>query len=189
MKAIKFVLALSAFLAFLLVSCSDESQSPVSPMTQSSLKKVNPPIDFTAEDYQIPPYYLAAGVMKTQGQKIILHGAVSYERFESSSSLLNGEMENTVNFVLDKNSREGEVYGQLTLHPYAVPDGVWNANWHGKNVKTGESEWTHTLTVLGLGKGGTIDGMKFIGTVVIVENVSPAQFWHGYITDGKIYSH
>lgn len=188
MKAIKFVLVLSAFLAFLLVSCSDESQSPVSPAVQGSLEKVNPPIDFTAEDY--PLNFLDPGVMKTEeGEKIILHGLVAHERFESSNTLLNGEMENTVNFVFDKRTGEGEVYGQLTLHPYDVPDGVWDANWHGKNVKTGASEWTHYLNVLGHGKGGAIDGMKFTGTVVIVENQVPSLDWHGYISDGKIYSH
>ncbi len=37
---------------------------------------------------------------------------------------------------------------------------MWEGNFTGYRTKTGESEWTENLHVVGKGKGGVIDGMK-----------------------------
>lgn len=57
MKTLKCVLALFAFVGLMLVGCSDESQSPVSPVEKGSLEK-SIIHNFTITDVPIlPPLY------------------------------------------------------------------------------------------------------------------------------------
>ena len=66
MKALKCVLVLFSFVGLMLVGCSDQSQSPVSPTDQISLEKKTIHY-FTIKDFPVPPpypYVIDPGVKK-----------------------------------------------------------------------------------------------------------------------------
>jgi hypothetical protein len=44
--------------------------------------------------------------------------------------------------------------------PNDYPDAVWEGSFTRHKTKTGESEWTENVSIVGKGEGGIIDGMK-----------------------------
>ena len=190
MKALKCFLVLFSFVGLMLVGCSDELQSPVSPVDQGSLEKKPTVIPFTAADYPIPPYVIDPGVVIERGNKRILHGLKMQERWECSSDLMDGTWVNEVNGIQDKTTGEGTIYGKVTITPFKdVGGGVWEGEYHGKIVQSGTPGiWTCTLSGLGHGRGGTIDGMKYKVDVILNVFGFPATGWFGTMS-GNIYSH
>jgi len=190
MKTLKCVLVLFSFVGLMLVGCSDQSQSPVSPMDQGSLEKKPTVTPFTGADYPIPPYILQEAVVHEQGQKRIVKGLKMQERWECSSDLMDGTWVNEVNGIQDKNTGEGTIYGKVTITPFKdVGGGVWEGEYHGKIVQSGTPGiWTCTLSGLGHGRGGTIDGMKYKVDVILNVFGFPAAGWYGTFS-GTIYSH
>lgn len=190
MKALKYLIVLFSFMGLMLIGCSDQSQSPISPTDQSLLQKEPIVTAFTGADWPIPPYILQEAVIHEQGQMRILKGLKMKERWLSDSDLMDGEWVNEVNAVQDKNTGEGTVYGKALITPYAdVGGGVWEGEYHGKIVKSETPGiWRCTLAGEGHGRGGTIDGMKYKVDVVLEVYGFPAAGWYGTLT-GNIYSH
>ncbi|MCK7522808.1 MAG: hypothetical protein MZV64_36585 [Ignavibacteriales bacterium] len=68
----------------------------------------------------------------------------------------------------------------LTLTPDEPAIGGMGYYPYGRSTKTGESEWTLPVNMVGHGIGGSIDGMHLRVTNTIVYNV-PFGFWLGNV--------
>lgn len=182
MKALKCVLVLFSFVGLMLVGCSDQSQSPVSPNDQSlksptSLQKniIRP---FTGKEY--PTSVVSPGdAHEASDGKTITKGVLFTTRFEATFSdgkpnLLTGNGFLELNSIFDINIFEGFTWGKLTVTP-DNPDalgGVWEISWHGKmflgpDPTTGEIVTICPLKWVGHGKGGAINGMQLHGDDII----------------------
>ena len=80
MKTSKIFFVLFVFLGLLLVSCSDEQQSPVAPIDQGSLEKVTI-INFTALSY--PTAVLDPGEVRISGGNVIGRNVIAAIRWDS----------------------------------------------------------------------------------------------------------
>ena len=157
MKTLKCVIVLFAFVGLSLVGCSEKSQSPVTPIDQGSLEKVTT-TDYTATITIVG--LVEPGSEKIVGQNLIVKDRVVLTRYETSSPLVTGDLLVTINFRYNLNTGEGPSHGKWSKVPDAYPDAVWEGSFTGYRTKTGESEWTENLSIVGKGEGGVIDGMK-----------------------------
>ena len=177
MKKTKFFFVLFAFVGLLLVSCSDEPQSPVTPTDQGLLEKVILTY-FTSSDY--PIQILDPGTVELQNGHWIIRKIVVKELFNSDNSLVAGIMIHSLSATLDFNTGEGHVWGSFTITPDAnVGGGVWEGTYNGQRTRTGESEWEIPLDVVGHGKGGTLQSMQMRGITVITAYDTPPTWWTG----------
>ncbi|OGU66658.1 MAG: hypothetical protein A2W30_07305 [Ignavibacteria bacterium RBG_16_36_9] len=158
MKKFNCLIATIAFIGLLLVGCSDKSQSPIAPTDeQGSLEKVTT-INYTATITIVG--LVDPGSVKIVGQNMIVKDRVVLTRYESSSPLVTGDLLITINFRYNLNTGEGPSHGKWSNVPDAFPDAVWEGSFTGYRTKTGESEWTENVYIVGKGEGGVIDGMK-----------------------------
>jgi hypothetical protein len=155
MKIIQSVVALIAFVGFAFFGCSENFQSPNEPV--SSLAKVTT-TNYTATLTIIG--LIDPGSEKIEGQNLIVKDRVVLTRFEADNSLVNGNLLVTINFSFNLLTGEGPSHGKWSNVPDAYPEAVWEGNFTGYRTKTGESEWTDNLHIVGKGEGGVIDGMK-----------------------------
>jgi len=162
MKTLKCVIVLFAIVGLTLIGCSEKSQLPNEPV--NSLEKVTT-TDYTATITLVG--LVDPGSEKMVGQNIIVKDRVVLTRYETTSPLVTGDLLVTINFSYNLNTGEGPSHGKWSKVPDAYPDAVWEGSFTGYRTKTGESEWTENLNVVGKGEGGVIDGMKNFADVLM----------------------
>ena len=173
MKTLKSVLAFLSFMGLMLVSCSDQSQSPVSPSNQTitqsnSLDKV-----FTREfnAAEIPTAIDDPGIYIYPDGKIKLIGNKGPTIFNATfvdglnPDLLTGPGYAQISGMTDPVAGTGIWQGKLTLTPYTAEGGKWEFTWHGEAAFTatawnGEPGWIIPLKEEGHGNGGILTGMQ-----------------------------
>lgn len=176
MKTTKFLFVLFAFVGFIIVSCSDEPQLPVTPTDQGSLDKVTI-INITALSY--PTGIIDPGEQHIAGGNIIGRNMVLSIRWDSDNDLVDANGILILNYNLDAVTNEGQWWGTLTLTPdEPAIGGEWDITWNGRSTKTGESEWTLPLHMVGHGIGGNIDGKHLYVTNTVIYN-QPFGYWEG----------
>jgi len=156
MKTI-YVVILFVLLGLVFLGCSEKSQLPNEPV--NALEKV------TITDYTGTITIVGIvdeGSTKIVGQSYIVKDMVVQTRFESENDndLMTGDQLVTINFRYNLITGEGPSHGKWSNVPDAYPDVLWEGSFTGYRTKTGESEWTENLHVVGKGEGGVIDGMK-----------------------------
>lgn len=179
MKTLRCAIALVAFFGLSLVGCSDEPQSPTTPMDQPSLEKAIL-TSFTFTHY--PVALTGEGELKLVGGNWIFKDLGVTEALFSSDSLVAGTMIHYLSGRLDAISGEGPLHGSWTTTPNAnVGGGVWQGNYHGYRSRTPGSDtlFTVSLAAEGHGIGGTIDGMQFSSTSVMTAWGIPPTGWYG----------
>ena len=154
MKTI-YVVILFVFLGLIFLGCSEKSQLPNEPV--NSLEKVTT-TNYTATLTIIG--LVDPGSEKIVGQNLIVKDRVVLTRFEADNSLVKGNLLITINFRFNLNTGEGPTHGKWSMVPDDYPDGLWEGSFTGNRTKTGESEWTENVSIVGKGEGGVIDGMK-----------------------------
>lgn len=192
MKTLKCVLTLFAFAGLMLVSCSDQSQSPVSPNEQVSLEKKT--IHYiTCTNVPVPPpypYALDPGVKKYLPNGNIQYKAVGVWEYSEIKDLNGnidplgtGLIENYLSTMINGNTGNGPVHGKTVT--YRAPGqeylGIWESHYTGYRsymgkktfnlpIGTGEYHyWKLPLTMVGHGKGGVVDKMKlFVETTLTI---------------------
>lgn len=204
MKTLKCALALFAFLGLMLVGCSDESQSPISPTNQSvdvlgSLEKKLPPREFTGD--AIPTGVIDPGIYKyplPTDEKILLlnhRGPTSFTAVylagDVGPDLLSGPGEVEINGLTDLRTMTGKWHGKLTLSPTEAGGGEWQFVWHGTATFSytawdGGPGWIIPLKEEGHGTG-FLTGMqcRMVLTIYAPPDLST---WKGE-AQGFIYSH
>jgi hypothetical protein len=155
MKTIKSAVALITIMGLLFLGCSEKSQLPNEPV--SALQKVTT-TDYTADLTIIG--LIDPGSEKIVGQNLIVKDRIVLVRYEASSDLVTGNLRVTINFRFNLNTGEGPTHGKWSKVPDAYPEDLWEGNFTGYRTKTGESEWTDNLNIVGKGKGEVIGGMK-----------------------------
>ena len=191
MKALKCFLVLFSFVGLMLIGCSDQSQSPVSPVDQGSLEK-NVPHYYTAVDFPIAPpeggdiRIIPGG--KIQFKKVKVFEAVMAKDLNGDPEpLVTGQMEHYLSTMIDAETGDGPVHGSFTIFPAgAGEDAKWVGTYEGYrsyNKKTfvdipsflpypdgTYDNWTLTLKLEGHGKGGLIDGYQMFSehTLIII---------------------
>jgi hypothetical protein len=169
MKKNKKIVALLPAILFLFFGGSDKSQLPDEPgqANLNSLDKVTI-IEYTAINYPIE--ILDPGTSKIAGQHLIIKDMVMRTRYEASTPLVTGDLILTINSKYNLETGEGPIHGKFSKVPDDYPDCIWEGNWSGYRTKTGESEWTENIHIIGHGYGGEIDGMQVITDEVITSD-------------------
>jgi len=188
MKTLKCVLVLFTFVGLNLVGCSNESQSPVSPLEKSSMQK-SFSREFTGD--AIPTGVDFMGIFKYPDGKVMLkdHRGPTYFTatfFDGTPDLLTGPGYVEINGLSDYNTGVGQWHGKLTLTPDAAEGGEWNFTWHGK-ATLGPSGWTIPLKEAGHGKGGVLGGMQ-CRMELIISAPADLSTWTGQ-SHGFVISH
>ncbi len=183
MKALKCFLVLFSFMGLLLVGCSDQSQSPVSPVDQGSLQKPDL-TNFTFSHHPpLPPAnpIIDPGKVKQVGRNWIMKDVGVTEQVFSDDPLINGTMIHYLSARMDIETGEGPVHGSMVLTPDGAEGGVWEGKYEGYRSKMPGSDvyFILPLKVVAHGKGGTIDGMQsFFNTNITAWGTPPAG-WYG----------
>jgi hypothetical protein len=183
MKTFKCFIVLFAIVGLTLVGCSEKTQLPNEPV--DSLEKVTT-TDYTGTITIVG--IVDEGATKMVGQNIIVKDMVVQTRFESSTDLMTGDQMVTINFQFDLNTGEGNSHGKWSIVPDAYPDDLWEGSYSGHRTKTGESEWTDNLHIVGKGKGEVIGGMKTFTDALIYSNDIYLQTGFFGVTSGVIKS-
>ena len=171
MSTSKILFVLFVFVGLILVSCSDEQQSPVSSTDQGSLSKVIIR-EFTGTDY--PTGIIEPGIYRYPDGRILLTGHRGTVWFDAEflpgdidPDLLTGPGEVEINGITDPNTGTGQWHGKLTLMPEApeAAGGQWEFTWHGEATFSltawqGGPGWTIPLAEEGHGNGGALTGMQ-----------------------------
>ena len=190
MSTSKIFFVLFVFVGLLLVSCSDEQQSPVSPTDQSSLDKVIIR-DFTGTDYPtglIDPGTTTEhnGIMKIRD----MHQSFALEATFSDGGidLLSGNGDLELNANIDWNNGTAFWWGKKTLTPSAPEalGGQFKFTWHG-SATLGPSGWTLTIQEVGHGEGGALTGIQCFFDNIITAPVDLST-WSGDL-EGDLKTH
>lgn len=167
MKKFNCLIAIIALIGLLLGGCSEKSQLPNEPVTNengNSLEKVTR-TPYTANIILVD--LIDPGSVKIVGQNLIVKDRVVKTRYVASNPLVTGDLLITINFRFNLMTGEGPTHGKWTNVPDAYPDALWEGNFTGYRTKTGESEWTEKVSIVGKGEGGAIDGMKHFADGII----------------------
>lgn len=162
MKTFNCLIAVLALFGLLLVGCSEKTQLPNEPV--NSLEKVTK-TDYTATMTIVG--LVEPGTEKIVGQNLIVKDRVALVRYEATSDLVTGNLLVTMNFRFNLLTGEGPSHGKWTKVPDAYPEDLWEGSFTGHRIKTGESEWTDNLHIVGKGKGEVIGGMKNFADAII----------------------
>lgn len=183
MKGFVYLLGILIMIIITIIGCSDKSQLPVQPITQSqreggSLGKCII-ISYTSSDY--PVGILDPGVVKLERGKWIIRNVVVKERFDSDNPLIAGVMIHNLSGILNAITGEGPICGTLTVTPDNAGGGVWEGSYSGWRSKKPGSDtlFTLPLKVIARGKGGTINNMQLFGTTIITAWGTPPVGWYG----------
>jgi len=179
MKTTKFLFVLLAFVGLLLVGCSDELHSPVTPIDQSSLEKVII-TNFTFSHFPIG--LTGEGTVKLVGENWILKDVGVIELITCSDPLVAGTMTHYLSGKMNAVTGEGPVHGNWTLVPQANTEGgVWEGNYTGYRSKMPGSDtlFVLPLKLVGHGRGGTIEGMQTSYNTTITAWGTPPVGWYG----------
>lgn len=155
MKSFNCLIATIALFGLLLVGCSENSQLPNEPV--NSLEKVTT-TNYTATLTIIG--LVDPGSEKIVGQNLIVKNRVVLVRYEADSPLVTGDLLVTMSFRFNLLTGEGPSHGKWSKVPDAYPEDLWKGSFTGYRTKTGESEWTDNLKIVGKGEGDVIGGMK-----------------------------
>ena len=197
MKRFKCVLLLFSFMGLMLVGCSDQSQSPVSPSDKTSLQK-NFTREFTGTN--TPDNVINLGVItypdgkvKVRNHKAQTVFVATYLPGDTGPDILSGPGEVEINGLIDANTAIGPWQGKLTLTPEGTGGGTWQFTWHGTSEFSptawqGGPGFIIPLKETGHGEGGNINGMQCRMDVMIYSALDFSG-WYGEITGGVITSH
>jgi hypothetical protein len=193
MKALKIFAVLFSFILLLLIGCSDQSQSPISPTDQSiqapaSLQKniIRP---FTG--YECGVTLVSPGDVHFADGKQITRGVQYTTRFEATFTdgqpdLLSGDGFLELNSTLDLTTYEDFATGKLTVTPdNLAAGGVWEISWHSKGFLAPDPNDSTKIVMtypgkwVGHGKGGAINGMQVFADDFIKYNPFDALDWYG----------
>jgi hypothetical protein len=192
MKTLKCFLVLFAFAGLMLVSCSDQSQSPVSPTDQISLEKKTIHY-FTIKDFPVPPpypYAIDPGVKEYLPNGDIHYKKVGVWEYTEAKDLdgnidplITGLIENYLSTMIDGETGDGPANGKTVSAnvPGQEVKGFWETNWEGYRSYVGQQYfslpigagiyhyWSLPIIMVGHGKGGLVDKMqmKIEGTITI----------------------
>jgi hypothetical protein len=198
MKTLKSAIALFAFLGFLLIGCSDQTQSPVSPSEKESLQKINSREFFGTN---IPTGVVDPGIYKYPDGKIMMikHKgpslfSVEYLPGDTDPDILSGNGEVEINGITDLNTMIGHWYGKLSVIPKSseAGGGKWEFTWNGEatfnaTAWEGGPGWILPLKMEGHGNGGNLTGMQCRIEQIVYAPLD-ISIWTGEI-HGFIYSH
>jgi len=120
MKTTKFLFVLFSFVGLWLAGCSDELQSPVTPIDQGSLEKV---IITNFSFSHFPIGLTGEGEVKLVGGNWILKDVGVTELFTSSDPLAAGTAIHYLSATFNAITGECPVHGSWTLTPDAKPHG------------------------------------------------------------------
>jgi len=179
MNTLKCVFVLLTFVGLSLVGCSDEQQSPVTPIDQGSLEKVII-TNFTFSHF--PTGLTGEGEVKLVGGNWILKDFGVIEQFTSSDPLAAGIAIHYLSATMDAVTGEGPVHGSFTMTPEAnVGGGVWEGIYTGYRSKMPGSDtlFVLPLQLVGHGRGGTIDGMQMRENSTVMAWGTPTVGWYG----------
>jgi hypothetical protein len=170
MKTTKFLFVLFSFVGLWLAGCSDEPQSPVTPLDQGSLEKIITR-EFTATE--IPTGIINPGIFIYPDGKIMLKGHRGTVAFTATfldgvpPDILTGPGEVEINGMIDPVTGVGHFHGKLTLRPEApeAAGGEWEFTWHGDATFSltawlNGPGWTLSIRDVGHGNGGALTGMQ-----------------------------
>ena len=155
MKKIAGVLVIVTALLFSFNGCSEKSQLPDEPV--NSLAKVTI-TNFTGILY--PTGLIDPGTVKIVGQNYFRTNQAVQCTLQTDNNLITGTAILIKSNRYDVNTGEGVLHGTLSITPDEYPECVWEITWTGTRDKTGESEWTSYIDMVGMGEGDEIDGMK-----------------------------
>jgi hypothetical protein len=188
MSISKMFFVLFVFVGLLLVSCSDEQQSPVASIDKGFLEKVTI-TNFTFNHF--PTGLTGEGTIKLVGNNWILKDVGVNEFIISSDPLGGGTMTHYLSATMNAVTGEGPIHGYFTIVPQAnTGGGVWEGNYTGYRSKMPGSDtlFVLPLQLIGHGRGGTIEGMQMqINTTITAWGTPPAG-WYGS-GDGFYKSH
>jgi hypothetical protein len=165
MKTFKSAVALITIMGLLFLGCSEKSQFPIEPI--NSLEKVTK-TQYTADVILID--LIDPGSVKIVGQNLIVKDRVVQTRYEASNPLVKGDLLITINFRFNLTTGEGPTHGKWSNVPDDYPGDLWQGSFNGYRTKTGESEWTEKVSIVGKGEGEAIDGMKHFADGLIYSN-------------------
>ena len=188
MSTSKMFLVFFVFVGLLLVSCSDEQQSPVASTDQGSLEKVTI-TNFTFNHF--PTGLTGEGTIKLVGNNWILKDVGVNEFINSSDPLGGGTMTHYLSATMNAVTGEGPIHGYFTIVPQAnTGGGVWEGNYTGYRSKMPGSDtlFVLPLQLVGHGRGGTIEGMQMQSNTTITAWGTPLAGWYGS-GDGFYKSH
>lgn len=181
METFKCIPLLFVFIGFILIGCSNKSQSPVSPKEPISLEKNNNKVEYTVSsvpislDPSIVPAY-----MKIVGRTVHLKDFPVTDAVTSSDPRFTGKMEHQLSLKLDLITGEGPCNGKWTLTPddlASTGGGVWEGTYEGFRSKTDDPfVFTLPLKMVAHGKGGTIDGWQAFTDADIIGYTTPESF-------------
>jgi len=197
MKTLKCFFVLFAFAGLMLVGCSDQSQSPVSPVSpddQVSLEKKTTHY-YTAMDFPIAPP--EGGIIRTtpggniQFKKVkVLESVIAKDLKGNPDQFVTGQMEHYLSTMIDGKTGKGPVHGSFTIFPsdksVVGEDAKWVGIYVGYRSYNGKTlvdipdflpypdgvydNWTLKLKLVGHGKGGLINGWQMFSehTLIII---------------------
>lgn len=191
MKTLKCFLVLLAFVGLMLVGCSDQSQSPVSPSDQVSLEKKVVHYVNTMDWPTAPPEggdikIIPGGNIQFKKVKVI-EAVVAKDLNGDPDNLVTGQMEHYLSTMIDGETGEGRVHGSFTIIPVGGGEGAkWEGTYEGLRSYNGLTavdipdflpfpdgvyhNWSLKLKLEGHGKGGLIDGWQMFSehTLIII---------------------
>jgi len=179
MKTFIKAVILLTLVGLLFLSCSDKSQSPISPADQVSLEKVTI-TNFTLTHF--PAGFTGEGSIRLVGGNWILKDVGVIEILNSSNPLAAGTMTHYLSAKMDAVTGEGPVHGHFTIVPQANTNGgVFEGNYTGYRSKMPGSDtlFVLPLKLVGHGRGGTINGVKLFSTTTITAWGTPPAGWYG----------
>jgi hypothetical protein len=180
MKTLKCILFLFTFVGFVLLGCSDKSQSPVEPSTQGTLEKMVR-TDFTAHSY--PTTNIDPGELKTVDGNLFLRNRKDHLTVESANPFINTTQGIiTYNVNADASTAEGHAWGTITFTPDAYPDLEVSGLWNGQITITGPSEWTLICKYVGHIRGGSTNGMQVFWDIVVTYDNPGGLNWESNAT-------
>ena len=196
MKTLKCVLIFFSFVGFMLVGCSDQLQSPVSPADKASLQK-NFSREFTGTN--TPVGVINEGIITYPDGKTKVRNHLAQTVFvatylpgDTGPDILSGFGEVEINGLIDMNTVIGPWQGKFKLTPEGAGGGIWQFTWHGTSTFSptaweGGPGFILPLQEMGHGEGGDINGMQCRMEVMIYSALDFSG-WYGEVT-GVITSH
>ena len=177
MKTLNCILFLFAILGFMLLGCSDKSQSPVEPSKQGTLEKMVK-ADFTTHSY--PTSNINPGELKIADGNLFIRNRKDHLTIESANPFVNATNGIiTYNVNANANTAEEHAWGTITFTPDAYSDLEVSGLWNGQITMTGPSEWTLIAKYVGHIRGGSTNGMQIFWDIIVTYNNPYGLNWEG----------
>jgi len=203
MKALKCFLVLFSFVGIMLVGCSDQTQSPVSPSDQASLQKVDTR-EFSGTNN--PTGTITDATWKYPDGKILFYKYVGTTEFvanfpDGGPDILSGPGVVEINGITDLSTMIGHWWIKFTLTPNANADGgTWRSNGHctstfsptaydpdGPGPSPAGPGWILPIKHEGHGEGGSVNDMQL--RYLITVHADPEFTTYYTEVEGVVTSH